>query len=349
MGAAAISPPDGRYEKITEEMDLRMRPDQLRVLVLEDDDKVWRERIRKRLVSEGMMCDAVRDLGQFTALLQREDYDVASIDWKLERIREEGADEYGGNVLAQLKEKNPAMGRVVFSAYMGNEHDKKEAFFLGADCVVEKHAISEDDEYVKAVLNAARLKFFRRVFRRLNPDDPREVELSNKLSDEQEQELYSQALRVLIASYLEGEEDGDLMNELERRGIVSRFDSPSYLNLPFFGKLAKLLSYVRVTPTELARILEVEVETADALLRGTNDPQISDLKRQGAYWLASILEFVLRLSDDKPTLMSGFWQAQHLYAESRNIPPWDELGLGNYLASNGTKGLEKAVRWIRSY
>jgi hypothetical protein len=232
---------------------------------------------------------------------------------------------------------------------MGNERDKQEALHLGADYVVEKRAISQDEEYLEAVLKAARLKFFRRVLSHLQRYEPMEVEWSNELSEEQERYIYARALRVLIASYLEGEEDGDLMKELERRRVVSQFDSPSYLKLPFFGKLAELLRYVRVTPPELASILEIDLETADALLRGTNDPQMSDLNRQSAYWLASILEFVLRLSDDKPTLMIGFWQTSHLYAESRNIPPWDEVGLGNYLTSNGTDGLERAVRWIRSY
>jgi len=350
-----IAAPDGTRERsVAEELELRSRPQNIRVLALEDDDKLWRGRIRNILTAYDISCEAVKELSQFTAALQRSEYEVASIDWALEGTGEEGADLNGAEVLSLLQDDYPAIGKVVFSAYIGNEADKREARHCGADYVVEKQGMGSDEEYVQAVLDAARLNFFRHVLQHLRglgrPTEGFAEGQSAELSDEQERKLYAEALDALTVSFLEGEEDEVLMNLLKRRGVLREFDSPRYISLPFHAKLAELLGYVRMTPERLAQILETDIGTAMQILNAEDEPPpLSEDEQRNAYWLASILDFVMRMGDDRPDIMPGFWTVKYLYKESTNRPPWDSDGLRDYLTDNGAQGLQHAVGWIRSY
>jgi len=239
---------------------------------------------------------------------------------------------------------------------MGDLRVHREAKFLGADYVVEKQAVSDehsDEQYVEAVLRAARLNFFRRVSEHLRrigrlPEELAEHD-SVELSDEQERKLYSEALDALTTSFLMGEEDEVLMNLLKKRGMLREFDSPRYVSLPFHAKLAELLGYVRVTPEQLSQILRIDPDTAERLLNGEEEPPTSEETKQHCYWLASILGFVLRLSDDNPDLMPGFWTVKYLYRKSRYVPPWDSQGLCDYLIDSGPPGLAESLYWIRRY
>lgn len=347
----AIAALDGRREQtLAEEFELHLRPENIRVLVLEDD-RMWHTRINNAL--DLYDVSYVKNLTEFDAALQHDEYDVASIDMVLERTGESGGDEDGREALDLLRNKHRAIGKVVFSVHMGDPMDKIEAQHLGADYVIEKQGVGSDEVYVQAVLDAARLNFFRRVLSHLRDKGRRMEEFAEgrlgELSDEQERRLYAEALDALMASFLEGEEDSVLMNLLKKRGALPKFDSPRYISLPFHGKLAELLGYVHVTPEQLSQILEVDTDIAERLVEGKEELLLGERERRNAYRLASILDFVMRLANDEPGLMWRFWVPRHLYTKNKNIPPWDSDGLRDYLITNGATGLEKALRWIRSY
>lgn len=326
---------------------LRDQPSNLRVLALDDDGAVWRGRIQERLASRGISCDTVGDLSQFNRALRTSAYDVASIDCVI------GDADVQEESLRLLREGDPDIGKIVFSAMVGDPRIEREAKYWGADRVVEKQAFGTDEDYVQAVLEAARLGFFRRVLTHLRPSGRRREEFAGswpkELSEEQERIVYAEAVEALVSSFLEGEEDRDLMNLLKKRGVLRQFDSPHYIRLSFQEKLAELLSYARVTPEQLSQILEVDTVTAVRLLAGDEQCALTGHIERNAFWLASILGFVLRLSEDEPDLMQGFWTARSLYAKSRNIPPWDSEGLRDYLMKNGGRGLKEALQWIRGY
>lgn len=350
----AITTPDGQREGTIVEGWVRLppRPMRIHVLALEDDEGFWTNRIRNTLGLNGISCEIVRKQSQFTDALQLGGHDVASIDWALEGTSDDGFDEDGSYVLSLVHEVDPAIGKVVFSAYMGDPVDQREALSYGADYVVEKQGMGDDERYVQAVLLAARLNLFRRVLGHLRSIGRTMEEFgegqSEELTNEQERKLYAEALDALMTSFLEGEEDSVIMNLLKRRGALRDFDSPRYISLPFHSKLAELLNYVGATPEQLSQILEIDTGTAERLLQGEEALPLGDSERN-IYRLASILDFVLRLANDEPDMMSRFWMARRLYTESKNIPPWDEDGLRDYLISNRSEGLEEALRWIRRY
>jgi DNA-binding NarL/FixJ family response regulator len=326
---------------------LRAQPSKVRVLALDDDEKVWRGRIRETLVARGISCDIVTNLSQFNTALQTSQYDVASIDCVI------GAADVQDESLRLLRESDPDIGKIVFSAMVGDPRIQREAKHWGADRVVEKQAFGDDGDYVEAVLDAARLGLVRRVLTRIRPSGARREMFAGswpcELSDKHERRIYAEALEALKSSFLKGEEDSDLMNLLKRRGVLREFDSLHYISLPFHAKLAEMLSYVRVTPEQLSQILEVDTVTAVRLLAGDEQCPLDEKAQQNAYWLASILGFILRLADDEPDLMPGFWTATSLYARSRNVPPWDSEGLRDHLMKKGALGLKNALLWIRSY
>jgi hypothetical protein len=352
--STAITAPDGQREEMRMDEDVRLppQPQGIYVLALEDDKGFWSDRIRNDLGSHDISCEVVSKLSHFTDALQRHEYDVASIDWALDRTGEDELDEDGTYVLSLLQEKNPAIGKVVFSAFMGDPADKREALDYGADYVVEKQGMGNDEGYVEAVLEAARLNLFRRVLEHLRYIGRRTEQFgegrSEELTDELERNLYAEALDALMASFLEGEEDEVLMNLAKRRGALREFDSPRYISLPFHAKLAELLDYVRVTPEQLSRILEVDTDTAERLLSGEKALSLGE-QEQNVYRLASILDFVMRLANDEPDMMPKFWTDRHRYKENKNSPPWDPEGLRDYLTAKGASGLKEALLWIRRY
>lgn len=321
------------------------RPRHIRVLAL-DDDESMRDYIRATLTSLGMGCETVENLDTFSETLRRGDYDVASIDCVVNDVNIQD------EALWLLKEGDPNIGKIVFSAYVGDPRITREAEFWGADYVIEKRAMN-NEEYVRAVQEAARLSFFRRTenyLRTLGRWPPALGEgRSNELSDEREGMLYTEARDALTASFLAGEEDRVLLNLLKRRGALREFNSRRYVSLPFHAKLAELLGYAHVSQEELSQILEIDSVTAEQFLSYEEEPSLNDQTRQSVYWLASILDFFLRLANDEPDMMLGFCTAKNLYTESRNIPPWDSVGLLDYLTTNGAAGLEKSLRWVRSY
>src|SRR5438105_1755057 len=113
-----------------------------------------RDHIRATLTSLGMGWETVENLDRFTETLRSGDYDVASIDCVVNDVNIQD------EALWLLKEGDPTIGKIVFSAYVGDPRITREAEFWEADYVIEKRAMN-NEEYVRAVQEAARLSFFR--------------------------------------------------------------------------------------------------------------------------------------------------------------------------------------------
>lgn len=321
------------------------RPGAVRVLVLDDDERVL-EDVRDALGAAGISCDTAKKLDEFEGLLANERYDVASVDWEIEWVGE------GREALNLLKQRDRDVGKLAFTVHGDKPAIIKEAHHFGADNVVPK-PVANYEEFTRAVRAAARLCFFRRVARCLRElgyeaPDPTQVRLKD-LSDERERELYAAAREAVVARFWAREDDMGLMSRLKKYGAVREFDSRRFVALPFRAKLAELLKYVRATPGELSRILEVDAETAAAILRGEEARRADEELGEREYCLASILSYVLRLAKREPELMYEFWTARGLNARSGDPPPWDSQGLRDYLKETGGRGLQRALTWIRKY
>lgn len=322
----------------------------VRVLVLDDEEGVL-EDIRDSLNTAGMSCDTAKNLTEFAELLAKSDYDVASLDWQIEqRIGE------GGDALTKLMDDDPDIGKVAFTVYADIPAVVMEAKHLGADYIVMKQVVNYD-EFTQAVRNAARLCFFRRVARSLrelgypapDPAGFRPRDLSDERERELERELYSAAREAVVARFWAREDDKGLMSRLKRYGVARKFDSSRFVALPFRAKLAELLKYVRATPEDVSRILEVDAETAAMIRRGEEARWPNEKLREREYCLASILSYVLRVAKREPEYMYEVWVRRGLNAKSSDPPPWDEQGLRDYLKETGGMGLNNALTWIRKY
>jgi CheY-like chemotaxis protein len=329
----------------------RRLPRALRVLVFEDGDSDAQD-IREVLTEAGAECEVVSDLESLEDRVQMEAYDVASIDWDIRGVM------HGADALTMLGELDRDMGKVVLSVHAYKRGVREWAQNSGADFVVEKRA-GNFHEYLDRIQQAARKSFFRRITRCLREVKSQaggEADVKSPASfdaadfDAAESSLYLEAKQAVIAAFLAGEEDGELMRHMERRGWWARFDSGRFLDLPFEEKVAKLLHYVRVTSGQLAKILDVDEHVAEAVLRGNEiEHEFGVEVAENLDKLSSVLSYLLRLSRYKPDMMHYFWTVKNLHAGSHNPPPWNETGLAEYLEQHGVRGLQEALIWIRSY
>jgi CheY-like chemotaxis protein len=344
--ASAVTALDGLWEQTTAEREgsRRALPAKIRVLVLEDD-QVLLDLIHTALYPYVEECVTVKNLTEFEEALHLGSYDVASIDWQFE------AGELGSQALSLLGDDRE-IGKVIFTNYASEPAVQNEAAYWGVDFIVEKRGIN-NEEYVRAVREAARLCALRRISNRLRhlgrltgaPGEGRPEELS----DEAERMLISEARAAVVSSFWERKEDMGLMNLLKRHGEWQSLEASHYAKKPFHAKLAELLRYVGMTPEELARILGVETDVAHAILMGEEDPPVDEETQRRIYQLASILSYVLRVARNEPELMHEVWTKKDLHRDSSDPPPWEPLGLRDYLKTEVDDGLEKALTWVRKY
>lgn len=65
--------------------------------------------------------------------------------------------------------------------------------------------------------------------------------------------------------------------------------------------------------------------------------------------LLAALGYVLDLADHEMELMEYYWTMKRFWSTSMNPPPWDELGMKEYLLARGPAGITESVMWIRSH
>ena len=185
------------------------------VVVLEDEESAlqW---LRLTLSNHGAInVQTATGLKDLHELVAKNDFDVASIDWRIS-----GFDK-GPEVITYLRQKNPDLGIVVYSAYASKVADAKA---LGADLFLVKRG-EDAEEYWKAITQASRLGLARKTVRRLLelgetdlPDLSPGVELDYAI----EARLYRTALRNLST-----DEFGSAIRDYESRlplfaGFTSR-------------------------------------------------------------------------------------------------------------------------------
>jgi CheY-like chemotaxis protein len=322
-------------------------PRDLRVLVLEDGESDAKA-IVEALASIGATSEIAKDLQTFEKYIQTNAYDVASVDWDI------GGSVQGPDVFPLVRDHNSNIGIVVYSVHAYKQQVEDWARDEGADEVVKKH-VGSYEEYLEAIQQAARKGLFRRIkscLRKLGHQASGEDDsLSPAPFDAAERNLYLKARAAVTADFLAGEEDGELMNLLKKRGWWGdNFDSSDFIDLPFNEKVAELLSYVEMTSEQLSKILEVDRHLAEAILQGQElSAELGDDAERNVDRLASVLSYLLRSSRYELDTMRLLWITTNRHAKSWNPPPWDETGLEKYLMANGIKGINQSLFWIRSY
>lgn len=308
-----------------------------RVFVLEDHDETA-NCICKELRRDGKIVSVAKNMKEFESLLASDvKPDACSLDWNINKR------DVGSEALAKIKSREKECGTFVYTVY---EDKIEQALTEGADFALEKN-FDNYDEYLTDAEKAIRLGLLRKISKRLNELGCFVAsEFTPDTKEEKESEVLNQARKIAFEKAINGEED-ELFHLLKRRGWWKSFDIAYYSNLPFAEKLVSLLNYVRAKEEDITQIFQCSKSNAQIIL---NDKKIPETIVKKADNLLSILAYILRLSDYEPELMSHFWTVKKLFRGSLNSPPWDSVGLYEYLKSSkkDNNTIEKSLFWIRN-
>ncbi|MDF1880769.1 response regulator transcription factor [Sulfurimonas sp. MAG313] len=101
----------------------------MRILMLEDNKAL--SKLMHTFLSKEFRVDAVYNMDEASAYIQRYDYDIALLDRNIDGI------DLGLELVEKIKIKNPSAGVIIISAY-GAVSDKIEGLNVGADDYLEK-------------------------------------------------------------------------------------------------------------------------------------------------------------------------------------------------------------------
>jgi DNA-binding NarL/FixJ family response regulator len=315
-----------------------------RIALLEDEP-----RLAKKLESE--LCDipgtsvtVVDNYRAFSKLVQNEEFDAASIDWELYNV------EKGGEALRLLGTEQPDAAKVVFTKH---ELRRDLAIKLKADAFVHKGA--ERAEYQDSMAKAVRLGQARKILSRLEtlgesaglPNLP----AGHWVLEDEEARIRTAAHASVVENILADSgypNVAPLEEILERRGWWASFDPLAYAELQWREKLLAVCTCADLTPSELAKILQLNDTRA---IESLNSPGARKFPVSKAEELAdellSILAWQLRVSGYRPDVMREICRRARMYDRSLNPPPWDSMGLVPYLTEEGRQGIEAAFLWVK--
>jgi CheY-like chemotaxis protein len=315
------------------------------VAVLEDDSGEA-ERIQETLEEDGKVVEIFSDVAPFVEYISTESaVDVGSIDWSVNNTY------VGSSVLKKIREYEPVIGKVVYSVHAGESKVQRDAKNNGADFILEK-SLRNIHEYAAKVEEAAQIGLSRKIARGLveygvfNPDfslmtPPVDPDLKNR--------LYKVSRKLVYDELLENRES-KMLDLVKRRGWWKVFNPVQYSELPLLDKLSFLLECSSVGTEDLACILEIDEK---AVIRLFNQDESKEFYQREIFReidnLLSIMAYVLRLSGYEPELMPYYWEKQGEFAGSLSLPPWDSMGLSNYLRESKRVGIENSINWIRRY
>lgn len=318
------------------EVSVNVKTNKARVFVLEDHEETV-NCICKELRLDGKIVSVAKNMNQFEHLLKGEvKADACSIDWSINNRY------IGAEALKKIKTHEKECGTFVYTAYPDQINT---AFSEGADYALVK-GFDNYDEYLLEAEKAVQLGLLRKISERL-----KELgclitsEVTPDKKEEEEAKIFKKAREIAFEKLLNGDDD-TLIYLLKRRGWWKSFDSAHYSNLPFAEKLVYLLSNVQIKSEDITQILQCNKSDVQTIL---NDKKIPKKLQNKTERLLSILSYILRLSGYEPELMPYFWTVKKLFSGSLSSPPWDVVGLNEYLKcfKKDNNTIEKSLFWIR--
>jgi len=99
-------------------------------ILLVDDERIMRDRLKKILVREGYRILTAEDGVMACSILEKQHIDIVVSDMKMPRMN-------GFELLEFLKREHPSIGVIIMTAY-GDTYTVKDALLLGADEYITK-------------------------------------------------------------------------------------------------------------------------------------------------------------------------------------------------------------------
>jgi CheY-like chemotaxis protein len=322
-------------------MILTERPSTARILIVEDDEPTA-EMIRFKLspLADKVVHRTVATATDAKAALAEESFHAVSVDCTLM-----GGLHSGPAVLKAIATAQPTAGRMVYAQC----HQQSCLTFLReADEFLPKNGAAPE-AFEEGMSRVIRLGYRRKIHGVLASIlKPEQLPDFASVNDD----VTLRSLSRQAAQEDAGSDNGRraLLALLHERGWWRLFVAAEFARKGWSGRLAELLGYVGITPAELASVIRLpNTDVAQELLDGTTRERIDVSALEGADRLLSILSYLLQLSAYQPERMKEHWVASGTYARSSNKPPWNDLGLREYLIRQGPAGLEESLVWIRSH
>lgn len=319
-----------------------------KVVILEDEPQVAK-RLESKLSELGNIePQVVSDMQAFAAAIESDQFFAASIDWELHSVYR------GPEALDLLAEAQPEAATVVNTKHQVENEAKRR----NVDAFLTKQRNLK--LYAEVMDRAVRLTYARLIAKSLQsfevhglPDlSPGGIE---KITDAAESAIHDKGRSTVLDAKLADRPNDRidaLTDLLKDRGWWEHFDVIKYTALSHSEKLKTLIACAQITTDDLATMLDISPQVAAKLNAGeASRGRDSEELTQRFDELLSILGFVLRLSDYDPELVPFLWREKQTYENSGSLarPPWDKLGLSDYLKKCGPKGISKSLSWIRRY
>lgn len=312
----------------------------VRRAIVFDDDKEDREYVATGLESSGWQVDTVANLRSFNELLRQKSFNVAAMDNCFYGV--DNRDSF----LPDLRKRFPSMGQVVHSASSDKEAKSIE---LGADAFVSKlKSMPELQAAMGEVLQIGYLRQLEEVLRELGYADFPVIEAQSLA--EAEKFFYEKSRYVALTHLLNYKGDAGLRKLLNDRGWWQSMDKDAYAKRKKYQKLNQLIDYVKASHAEISQIIGIpELEVDKYLSQGQFDTSYGQNVLDAFDRLLSVLAYILRLTVYEPELMPHFWRVKDYFKNNYTQPPWDDVGLAEYLKTQKHNGLTTALYWIRSH
>lgn len=311
-----------------------------KLLILEDENRVIKRLVNSIAKLKIIKFDVARNLDQYIDLLNKESYDASSLDLKLDRYR------LTEKIITTIRDISPQTTRIVYSAH---DEEFTKANKAGADTCVLKSNISSDDFIIK-LKKGVSTGINRKIYSRLRthkvdklPIIPRGISSSEKI----ENSLKNKA--VQSCSKLRKRRNNDYMLEdlLKRKGWWANFNFQTYFKMTLIEKFIYLLRHSEINSDDAIIMLEAKNHTNLDLTSDISEI-LNKIDKRRLEMLFFIFSHNLKLSSFEINLLPFYLKAKNIYGESKIKPPWDNIGLYNYLLEDYDENLYNAYKWLRN-
>lgn len=315
------------------------------VLILEDEPRVSTRLVGQLAEHKVAACTVAGNVAGLKEQVRHMSFEAVSIDWELDGYF------VGEEVLRILQSAQPAAATVVYTKHRRVLSDARSR---GVDeCLLKVDR--RLGTYLDAVRRGVRLGHARHIAAQLVDLGAVSVPAfppGRPLDEEAELALCALGRSEAARRAFAGSNGFSLVSLLVRRGWWKprRADIVQYAALPTVDKLKALLDMVDVSSDDLAKILDVSRQEAEALLGRTHAPEAGAVRPGSeSHRLLAVLSSLLELASYQPDLMAELWESRGIYGGTAEAPPWDSLGLRRYLCAGGPPAVADCLYWLRSH